>query len=299
MQSRLSELGKGDVVIEMDTFSNNQDDPSDSMLPEFFEEVGQIKTLMSLIRRNIKSIQDIYQKQALSADGKLMTNELESLLDSTNSSASQIRNKLKVMKAEIDKSDDAQKRIRSNMHSTLTKKFLEIMTEYQTLQTQYKEKFHERVKRQAEIVKPNISDEEVNKIINSGNSDGLFTEQVVVDRHTEAKNALMFIQEEQRGLKQLEKSIVELQQLFIDFAAASETHNQAIVELEVRTGETAIGVQQGVTHLAIANEYAIARRRRIAALITTVTFILLCIVGIVLAQLFTGFMGGQPLIPLN
>jgi len=299
MQSRLSELGKGDVVIEMDTFSNNQDDPSDSMLPEFFEEVGQIKTLMSLIRRNIKSIQDIYQKQALSADGKLMTNELESLLDSTNSSANQIRNKLKVMKAEIDKSDDAQKRIRSNMHSTLTKKFLEIMTEYQTLQTQYKEKFHERVKRQAEIVKPNISDEEVNKIINSGNSDGLFTEQVVVDRHTEAKNALMFIQEEQRGLKQLEKSIVELQQLFIDFAAASETHNQAIVELEVRTGETAIGVQQGVTHLAIANEYAIARRRRIAALITTVTFILLCIVGIVLAQLFTGFMGGQPLIPLN
>jgi len=299
MQSRISELGKGDVVIEMDTFTNS-DDSSDSIHPEFFEEVGQIKTLISLIRRNIKSIQDIYQKQALSADSKLMTNELESLLDSTNSSANQIRNKLKVMKADIDKSDDAQKRIRSNMHQTLTKKFLEIMTEYQTLQTQYKEKFYERVKRQAEIVKPDISDEEVNKIITSGNSDALFSEnQVVVDRHTEAKNALMFIQEEQRGLKQLEKSIVELQQLFIDFSAASETHSQAIVDLEQRTGETAIGVQQGVTHLAIANEYAAARRRRIAALITTVTFILLCIVGIVLAQLFTGFMGGEPLIPLT
>lgn len=301
MQSRLSELGKGDVVIEMDTFSNNQDESagSESMLPEFFEEVGQIKTLLSLIRRNIKSIQDIYQKQALSADSKLMTNELESLLDSTNSSANQIRNKLKVMKSEIDKSDDSQKRIRSNMHSTLTKKFLEIMTEYQTLQTQYKEKFHERVKRQAEIVKPNISDEEVNKIINSGSSDALFSDQVVANRHTDAKNALIFIQEEQRGLKQLEKSIVELQQLFIDFAAASETHSQQIAELEVVTGETAIGVQQGVTHLHIANEYAATRRRRVAALITTVTFILLCIVGLILAQLFTGFMGGQPLIPLG
>jgi t-SNARE complex subunit (syntaxin) len=296
MQNRLSELSKGDVVIEMDNL--NDDSSADSMLPEFFEEVGQIKTLMSLIRRNIKSIQDIYQKQALSADGKLMTNELEQLLDSTNSSANQIRNKLKVMKSEIDKSDDAQKRIRSNMHSTLAKKFLEIMTEYQTLQTQYKDKFHERVKRQAEIVKPNITDEEVNKIINSG-SDALFSDQVVVDSHTEAKNALMFIQEEQRGLKQLEKSIVELQQLFIDFAAASETHSQAIVDLEHTTSETVIGVQQGVTHLAIANEYAAARRRRIAALITTVTFILLCIVGIILAQLFTGFLGGQPLIPLG
>jgi len=92
MQNRLSELGgKGDVVIEMDTLSSNQGegDSSAELLPEFFEEVGQIKTLMSLIRRNIKTVQDIYQKQALSADSKLMTSELESLLESTNASANQ------------------------------------------------------------------------------------------------------------------------------------------------------------------------------------------------------------------
>jgi len=296
MQNRLSELGgKGDVVIEMDSLSSNKGDGDSSaeLLPEFFEEVGQIKTLMSLIRRNIKTVQDIYQKQALSADSKLMTSELESLLDSTNASANQIRNKLKEMKQDIDKSDDAQKRIRSNMHSTLTKKFLEIMTEYQTLQTQYKEKIHERVKRQAEIVKPNISNEEVTKIINSGSSDALFSDQVVtVDRHSEAKNALIYIQEEQRGLKNLERSILELQQLFIDFQAASDTHSANITELDVVTSETAIGVQQGVTHLAIANEYAQTRRRRVAALITTVTFIFLCIVGLVCWHVYTTYFAG-------
>jgi len=197
------------------------------------------------------------------------------------------------MKHDIDKSDDAQKRIRSNMHSTLTKKFLEIMTEYQTLQTQYKEKIHERVKRQAEIVKPNISNEEVTKIINSGSSDALFSDQVVtVDRHSEAKNALIYIQEEQRGLKNLERSILELQQLFIDFQAASENHSANITEIDVVTSETAIGVQQGVTHLAIANEYAQTRRRRVAALITTVTFIFLCIVGLVCWQIYTTYFAG-------
>jgi len=290
MQNRLSELGKGDTVIEMDNFSS-ADDSSDSVLPEFFEEVGQIKTLMSLIRRNIKSIQDIYLKQSISADSRLMTSELETLLDSTNASANQIRSKLKIMKNEIDKSDDSNKRIKNNMHSTLTKKFLELMSEYQTLQTQYKEKFQERVKRQAEIVNPNITEEEVNKIINTGSSDALFSGQVV-DRHSDAKNALMYIQEEHRGLKQLEKSLLELQQLFIDLSAAVDSHSTNIEQLERETGETSIVVQQGVTQLAIANEYAATRRRRVAALITTVTFILLTIVCIIVAQLLTGFMGG-------
>jgi len=112
MQNRLAELGKGDVVIELDNFSSSSDgveDTSDSVLPEFFEEVGQIKTLMSLIRRNIKSIQDIYLKQSISANSKLMTSELETLLDSTNASANQIRSKLKIMKQEIDRSDDSKK----------------------------------------------------------------------------------------------------------------------------------------------------------------------------------------------
>jgi len=295
MQNRLSELGKGDTVIEMDNFSSPDDDSSDSVLPEFFEEVGQIKTLMSLIRRNIKSIQDIYQKQSLSADSRLMTSELETLLDSTNASSNQIRSKLKIMKVEIDKSDDSNKRIKSNMHSTLTKKFLELMSEYQSLQTQYKEKFQERVKRQAEIVNPNISEEEINKIIATGSSDALFSDQVV-DRHSNAKNALMYIQEEHRGLKQLEKSLLELQQLFIDLSAAVDSHSTNIEQLERDTAETTIVVQQGVTQLAIANEYAAARRRRMAALITTVTFILLTIVGIVVAQLLFGFMGGTGLL---
>jgi len=296
MTDRLKDLGnksvQSDISIDM---GDDTDESGAAFMPEFFEEVGQIKTLMSLIRRNIKSIQDIYLKQSISADSRLMTSELETLLDSTNASSNQIRSKLKIMKVEIDKSDDSNKRIKTNMHSTLTKKFLELMTEYQTLQTQYKEKFQERVKRQAEIVNPNISEEEINKIITTGSSDALFSDQVV-DSHSNAKNALMYIQEEHRGLKQLEKSLLELQQLFIDLSAAVDSHSTNIEQLERDTAETTIVVQPGVTQLAIANEYAAARRRRMAALITTVTFILLTIVGIVVAQLLFGFMGGTGLL---
>ena len=45
----------------------------------------------------------------------------------------------------------AQYRIRTNMHQTLTKKFLDLMTEYQEVQTKYKNKYRERVERQYKI----------------------------------------------------------------------------------------------------------------------------------------------------
>ena len=42
-----------------------------------------------------------------------------------------------------------QARIRTNMHGTLTRKFVDLMAEYQQLQTKYKNKYRERVERQA------------------------------------------------------------------------------------------------------------------------------------------------------
>ena len=45
----------------------------------------------------------------------------------------------------------AQYRIKTNMHGTLTRKFLDIMAEYQEVQTKFKNKFRERVERQYRI----------------------------------------------------------------------------------------------------------------------------------------------------
>jgi syntaxin 1B/2/3 len=83
------------------------------------------------------------------------SDELEKLIDSTNFAASDVRNHLKQMGEAIKKSEvpkgTAQDRIRRNMHGGLTKKFLELMAEYQDVQTKYKNKYRERVERQYKI----------------------------------------------------------------------------------------------------------------------------------------------------
>jgi len=70
MQDRLHDLpGRKSVQadVSIDMGEDGMDGEGEAFMPEFFEEVGQIKTLMSLIRRNIKAIQDEYNKQQWSA----------------------------------------------------------------------------------------------------------------------------------------------------------------------------------------------------------------------------------------
>jgi t-SNARE complex subunit (syntaxin) len=260
-------------------------------MPEFFEEVGQIKNLMSLIRRNIKAIQDEYNKLP-SVDSK-KNGPLEELLDSTNSSALQIRNKLKAMKAENDRlpGDSAQKRIRSNMHNILSKKFIALVQEYQTLQNNYREKYRERVQRQAEIVKPGVSREEVDEMITTGGN--YFADKMLSDsKHLEAKNALISIQEQQRDIKHLEKSIQELNQVFIDMAALVEASQETVTKVEDNTTTSLAAAGAAVKHVTKAEEYLMQRRRRAALLYGGITAIILTIAlvaGLIIAAKLGAF----------
>jgi t-SNARE complex subunit (syntaxin) len=295
-KDRLTDLGKkssvqADVVVDVGEEGGEE---GEAFMPEFFEEVGQIKNMMALIRKNIKLIQDEYNKQQWSASVDSKKNAvLEQLLDATNASALQIRNKLKTMKAENDRlpGESAQKRIRSNMHNILTKKFIALVQEYQALQNSYREKYRERVQRQAEIVKPGVSREEVDEMIVSGGN--YFADKMLSDsKHLEAKNALLSIQEQQRDIKHLEKSIQELHQVFIDMAAIVEASQDSMTKVEDNTSSSLAAAGTAVKHVTKAEEYLMQRRRRAALLyggITAIIVTIALVVGLIIAAKLGAF----------
>ncbi len=106
---------------------------------------------------------------------------------------------------------DSESRIRNNMHSTLTKKFVQSVKEYQEMQTKYKNKYRcrppppslpslrlppslrlllmrrrrrERVGRQLKVVKPDASPEEIDKLMESGQTN-VFSQQLLAERSTQ------------------------------------------------------------------------------------------------------------------
>jgi len=98
-------------------------------------------------------------------------------------------------------------RIRTNMHATLTRKFVDLMAEYQEVQTRYKSKYRERVERQYRIVKPTVTQDEIDAALDGdpSNQPEIFTQTILQGPgHAQARNALADIQDKHCAILKLE-----------------------------------------------------------------------------------------------
>jgi syntaxin 1A/syntaxin 1B/2/3 len=255
----------------------------EEFMPEFFKEVGHIKSNMALIRRNIKAIEDSYGQQLLSANNDASTKsseELERLVNSTNEAANEIRNKLKSMDAENKKlkQGSAEFRIRISMHGTLTRKFLDLMAEYQEVQTKYKNKFREKVERQYRIAKPEATQQEIDDAFESGKTE-VFTEIILDQRHAAAKEALAYIENRHRDVLKLEQSIRELHQLFMDMAILVDAQAELIDQIEFNVSQSVAYAKKAVTELQGANKYQKKSRRNMCILLACLVILIIILTG--------------------
>ncbi|KAJ3590193.1 hypothetical protein NHX12_008147 [Muraenolepis orangiensis] len=82
--------------------------------------------------------------------------DLEDLMTDIKKLANKVRSKLKSIQQTIEHEESQNKssadlRIRKTQHSTLSRKFVEVMSEYNTTQSDYRERCKGRIQRQLEI----------------------------------------------------------------------------------------------------------------------------------------------------
>jgi len=110
---------------------------------------------------------------AVSQDQTARANEeLDKNMDQISKIANRVRAKLKKLDPKNDKSlkgeMNADARIRKSQHSTLSRKFMSVMSTYNDIQSANKRKYREAIKRQCKIVDPDIKDETVDDLLESG-----------------------------------------------------------------------------------------------------------------------------------
>jgi len=296
MQDRLKDLG--DDVAKPDP-EESDDDKSDigdadgtgvqagaeEFMKEFFEDVNSIKQGMAVIRKNIRSIEETYEQALLAVgieQGSKSSEELERLIDETNLTATDVRNKLKEMDADNKQIEDAkgtaEYRIRTNMHGTLTRKFLDLMAEYQEVQTKFKNKFRERVERQYKIVKPDATQQEIEEALEGGNTQ-IFAKEILNQRHAQAKDALNYIENRHRDILRLEQSIKELHQLFVDMAILVEAQGEMIDQIEYNVSQSVAYTQDAVKNLRSANKLQKKSRKKMCCIVCVLIIVLFLIGG--------------------
>jgi len=263
----------------------------------FFQDVGLIKATMANIRKNIKSIEEKYVIQLNSVNmdqsGK-GGNEVQQLIDSTNSMVSETRAKLDKLKSDTaafqssKASTSTEVRIRTNMHGTLTQKFLELVQEYQEVQTTYKNKYKEKIERQYKIAKPDASPEEIEQALDSGDGGKVFADQILdTHMHAQAQNALAYIKARHKDIVRLEASIMELHQLFVDMAVLVESQGELLNQIEFNVNQSVAYTAEGVKELASAVKYQKKSRKKMCIIIVIIIIVIIVILAPILGTKVT------------
>ncbi|KYQ91704.1 t-SNARE family protein [Tieghemostelium lacteum] len=269
------------------------DELNEEFMPEFYQEVGVIKTVMTSIRRSIKAIEEksVLSLNSINVDqGTKYEEDLQGMIDATNRSFTDLKKKLENMKINTDKyvsskqGTDTEERIRTNMQKTLTQKFVEMMREYQEIQTNYKNKYKEKMERQYRIANSNATPEEIREAIESGDAKKIFAEAVLYTHlHKEAQVALAYVKDRHNDIVKLEQSIADLHQLFLDMAVLVETQGEILNQIEANVESTVLNTKEGVSNLAEANRLHRKGRKKMYILLVIVVIVLIAVLAPVLA----------------
>nr|XP_031298326.1 syntaxin-2 isoform X2 [Camelus dromedarius] len=272
---RKNDDGDTTVVVEKDHF-----------MDDFFHQVEEIRSSIAKIAQHVEDVKKNHSiiLSAPNPEGKIKE-ELEDLNKEIKKTANKIRTKLKSIEQSFDQDESENRtsvdlRIRRTQHSVLSRKFVEVMTEYNEAQTLFRERSKGRIQRQLEITGKTTTDDELEEMLESGNP-SIFTSDIISDSQI-TRQALSEIESRHKDIMRLETSIRELHEVFVDMAVLVETQGEMINNIEKNVMNAMDYVEHAKEETKKAIKYHSKARRKMVFIIICVV-ILLVILGIVLA----------------
>ncbi|XP_037113373.1 syntaxin-1B isoform X1 [Syngnathus acus] len=222
-----------DRTAELRSAKDSDDDEEvvqvdrDHFMDEFFEQVEEIRGCIEKLSEDVEQVKKQHSAilAAPNPDEKTKQ-ELEDLTADIKKTANKVRSKLKAIEQSIEQEEglnrsSADLRIRKTQHSTLSRKFVEVMTEYNTTQSKYRDRCKDRIQRQLEITGRTTTNEELEDMLESGKL-AIFTDDIKMDSQM-TKQALNEIETRHTEIIKLENSIRELHDMFVDMAMLVES----------------------------------------------------------------------------
>uniref|UniRef100_F6SEX1 Syntaxin-1A n=1 Tax=Monodelphis domestica TaxID=13616 RepID=F6SEX1_MONDO len=227
-----------DRTQELRTAKDSDDDDEvtvtvdrERFMDEFFEQVEEIRGFIDKISENVEEVKRKHSAILAAPNPDEKTKEeLEELMSDIKKTANKVRSKLKSIEQSIEQEEglnrsSADLRIRKTQHSTLSRKFVEVMSEYNATQSDYRERCKGRIQRQLEITGRTTTSEELENMLESGNP-AIFASGIIMDSNI-TKQALSEIETRHSEIIKLENSIRELHDMFTDMAMLVESQVRA------------------------------------------------------------------------
>ena len=215
--------------------------------------------------------------------------DLELIIVNTNKAANVAKSILQKLKENTErmKADPKAKatdiRIRENLINTLTRKFIDMMKEYQSTQNKYKTEIKKKVKRQVQIVKPDATPEEIDAVLKSGKgADEVFKQAILQGEAADSiRNMYQNVAGKYQDVLALEASVAEVHQMFLDLALLTEQQGELLDQIETQVKAASDYIEEGNTDLTKAIEIQKSIRQKQCCIIVIVLVIIAVVVGAV------------------
>ncbi|KAL3825655.1 hypothetical protein ACJIZ3_021684 [Penstemon smallii] len=231
-------------------------------LENFFKKVQEIEKQFEKLNTLLRKLQDAHEKSkgvTKAADMKGIKQQMEKDVDEVGKIARLIKSKVE----ELDKENlsNRQKpgcgkgsgvdRSRTATTVALKKKFKDRMSEFQTLRENIHQEHRDVVERRVFTVTGTRADEEtIDNLIETGDSEQIF--QKAIREHGgrgQVMDTLAEIKERHDAVRDLERKLLELQQVFLDMAVLVDSQGDLLDNIESQVSSAVDHVQSGNTAL--------------------------------------------------
>lgn len=236
-------------------------------LDKFFEDVENVKEDMKSVEALYKRLQDSNEECKIAHNAKTMK-DLRARMDKD---VEQVLKKVKIIKGKLEalEKSNAQSRnvpgcgpgsstdrTRSSVVCGLGKKLKDLMDDFQGLRARMQEEYKETIERRYFTITGEKADENtIENLIASGESENFLQKAIQEQGRGQIMDTISEIQERHDAVKEIEKNLIELHQLFLDMAALVEAQGQQLNNIESHVAHASSFVRRGTDELQTAREY--------------------------------------------
>ncbi|CAN6442824.1 unnamed protein product [Victoria cruziana] len=153
-------------------------------------------------------------------------------------------------------------RTRTSVVNGLGKKLKDLMDNFQGLRSRMAAEYRETVERRFFTITGEQPDEQlVEKLISTGESENFLQKAIQEQGRGEILDTISEIQERHDAVKEIERSLLDLHQVFLDMAALVEAQGQHLNDIERQVAHAHSFIGHGVEELQTAKEYQKSSRK--------------------------------------
>jgi len=235
-------------------------------LENFFKQVTEIEKQYGKLDNLLKKLQDTNQESKAVTKVpamKAIKQRMEKDIDEVGKVSRYLKSKIE----ELDKENlvnrkkpgcgkgTAVDRTRMATTISLKKKLKDKMAEFQTLLETIHQEYREVIERRVFTVTGTRADEEtVERLIETGDSEQIFQKAIQEQGRGQIMATVAEIHERHDAVREVERKLLDLQQIFLDMAVLVDSQGDMLDNIEVHVSSAVDHVQQGNTALQKAKK---------------------------------------------